>query len=209
MLSMSEKKKQRQELILSSLSKLKFATREQIQSIHGLGSDRNALRILRELNDYMHVKTHDGRNVYYLSALGRDVVGTEEEMKWNSQVDHHLMRNDLYIYLGMPRDWEIERRIEFKYQASLTLKDMYVVPDARFIKDGIHHFVEVDRTQSMVENKKKLTLYQHLVPAIKQQYGHTPVLIIYTLTNLRKEKLQALCKEYGISCKVYTKEDTR
>jgi hypothetical protein len=191
------------------LVKLRFATREQLQQLHRLGSDRNALRILGELKDYMTIKTLDGRNVYYLSALGREVVGYEDEIKWSQNVGHSIMRNDLYLYLGMPKDWRIEEPVSFQYVNGLTLKEMRIIPDATYTEGGVHHFVEVDHTQSMIENKRKIESYSYLVPSIKQQYNHTPMLIFYTLTELRREKLNTLCKEAGVSCRVYTKEDLR
>lgn len=205
MLSMSEKKRKRHEMILSSFTKLKFATRKQLQLLHDLGSDRNALRILRELKDYLHVKTYDGMNVYYLAPLGREIVGIEEEVKWNQNVGHHLMRNDLYLYLRLPESWEVERKVEFKYKSGLTYQELSLVPDARFLEKNIRYFVEVDHTQSMIVNKKKIEMYYYLSQALQQE----SVLIFYTLTELRREKLSSLCREYNLIHKIYTKEDTR
>lgn len=47
--------KARQIEILSTLSKLDFATRRQLQAIHCLGSIRNANRVLKDLHPYCHI----------------------------------------------------------------------------------------------------------------------------------------------------------
>jgi hypothetical protein len=174
-----------------------------------LGSDRNALKVLKEMSDYLTIRNHEGRNVYYLSSLGREVVGVEEEIKWSTHVGHHLMRNDLYVFLKQPEGWKIEEPVSFSYGEGMELKEMKIVPDAIFQKNGLYHFVEVDRTQSMMDNKKKILAYSKLFPSVRKQFGHTPLVIFYTLTDFRKEKLTDLCKEYSVTCKVYTKEDTR
>lgn len=209
MLSSIEKKNNRKEAILSSLADMRFATRAQLQKIHSLGTDRNAQRVLNDMKECLMVKVHNGMNVYYLNQKGRELIGCEEEVKWTLQVDHHLMRNDMFIYLGRPIPWQIEQKITFKHQDGLKYVDVTFVPDVTFRIDGQYHFLEVDRTQSMLENKKKIELYGKIAPIIHTQFGHTPVIVFYTLTPLRREKLTELCELHGLTCKVYTKEDTR
>lgn len=206
MWSSIERKQQRQETILWSFAKLKFATREQLQQIHKLGSDRNALKILGQMKEWLHVQNHKGKNVYYLNKAGRELIGIEEELKWSLQVDHHLMRNDMYIYFKCPESWEVERPTAFRPEG-LSNVEKQLVSDARFQWDGIWHFVEVDRTQSMVENRKKIEQYAELSPRIERQLNHTPVIVFYTATPVRKERLKSVCEELKVSCQIYTKED--
>ena len=192
-----------------SLEKMRFATREQLQRLHQLGSDRNALKILVEMKEYLQVKTHEGRNVYYLSAKGREVIGVEDEIKWSLQVDHHLLRNDMYLFYQCPDDWRTEEKVSFKYKNGLTYKETSLVPDATFTAYNTYYFLEVDRTQSMAENKKKIKQYALLSPAIEAQYQTKPVLVFYTTTESRKSVLEKFCKEVGLQHKVYSKEDLR
>lgn len=207
MLSSSERKKHRQEKILFSLERLKFATREQLQKIHQLGGDRNALKVLNEMKEYFHIQNHEGMNVYYLNKPGRDRIGSETELKWTLQAEHHLMRNDIYIHFNQPADWRIEEDILFRYTEGQERKHMKMVPDATFTLNGVYHFLEVDRTQSMLENKKKIEHYAKLSPVMLKQYGHQPVLIFYTLTELRRNKLKEICQLQNVKCEVYIKED--
>ena len=202
-LTQSEKKRQRQEEILLSLEIMRFATRDQIQRKHQLGTDRNALKILNEMKEYLQIRNHEGRNVYYLSARGRELVGLEEEIKWTQQTDHHLMRNDIWLHYFCPKDWRVEESIKFVD----GLQQLWLVPDAIFTAKGKHHFVEIDNTQKMQENKKKIELYAKLNPLIKQQFGHEPVLVFYTITDLRRTKLKEYCKEKNVDCLIYTKQD--
>lgn len=206
MLSNIEKKIKRQEKILLSLDKMGFATRSQIQQVHDLGTDRNAIRVLKEMGDYVHIK-RVSENIYYLNQLGREVIGSEKEVKWNNQIDHHLLRNDMYIHFGCPDDWKNEQIIDFKYKSGLVIKEMTIVPDATFSKDGVFHFLEVDRTQSMSENKKKIKQYQLLSPAIEEQFQTKPILVFYTTTDHRKEILAKECQDVGLKHLILTKED--
>lgn len=186
---------------------MKFATREQIQVIHGLGSDRNALKVLRGMLDYLHVGNLKGRNVYYLNKVGRDWIGsTGGEVKFSYQIEHYLMRNDLYIYYGCPKNWEIERKVEFKI---LGKPSQWIKPDARFVKDDIWHFIEIDRTQSMSDNIKKIEDYAQLSPIIEADLKHKPVIVFYTIKNSREHKLKELCKKAQLDCMVYTQADLR
>lgn len=157
----------------------------------------------------LHVKTHGGKNVYYLSSKGREIIGSEQEVKWSLQVDHSLMRNDMYIFYHAPNDWRCEERVDFMYQEGLTRIERFIVPDATFTVGGVYHFLEVDNTQSMLDNKKKIQVYSHLAPAIEKQFSQKPVLVFYTLTEFRKNKLLTLCQESEVSCKIYTKQDLR
>ena len=87
------------------------------------------------------------------------------------------------------------------------LQEIRLVPDATFTVEGKHHFVEIDNTQKMQENRKKIELYAKLNPLIKRQFGHDPVLIFYTVTDLRRAKLKEYCKEKNVNCLIYTKQD--
>jgi hypothetical protein len=183
-----------------------FATRNHLQKLHDLGTDRNAIRVLKEMNEYLHIK-RVSENIYYLNQLGREVIGSEKEIKWNNQIDHHLLRNDMYIYFECPKDWENELPITFKYQNGLNYKEVTIVPDATFTLNDVFHFLEVDRTQSMTENKKKISQYQLLSPAIEQQFKTKPVLVFYTTTDHRKKILEAACEKVGLKHMILTKED--
>lgn len=173
--------------------------------IHGLGSDRNALKVLKGMKDYLHVGNFKGKNVYYLNKIGRDWIGSEgPEVKFSYQIEHYLMRNDLYIYFGCPLNWEVERRMEFK---AVGKPVMSIKPDARFLKDGTWHFIEIDRTQSMSENVKKIEEYGQLSFVMQQELKHKPVIIFYTIKNSREGKLKDLFKKNGVEGKVYTQSD--
>lgn len=111
----------------------------------------------------------------------------------------------MWLYYYCPKDWRIEEPITF----SEGLKQFVIKPDATFTLEGKYFFLEVDRTQSMADNKKKIELYSKLHPLIQQQFNHPPTLVFYTLTPLRREKLKELCNEHNVTCHVYTKDDIR
>jgi hypothetical protein len=114
----------------------------------------------------------------------------------------------MYIYYDRPKDWKVESKIKIN-PAGLSNTPRYIVPDARFTQNGVHHFLEIDRTQSMQENKKKIEQYVELDSAIQTQFNHHPIIVFYTLTPLRRDNLKNLCKQHGLVCEVYSKEDLR
>lgn len=189
------------------MDKLVFANREQLQKLHSLGTDRNALKVLNQMKEYLHIKLHEGRYIYYLNNVGREMIGSEKEVKWTLLAEHHLLRNDMYLHYDCPSDWRIEEKITFQYQNGLTYKEASIKPDATFTVNGRYHFLEVDRTQSMNENKKKIKQYQLLSPAIEQQFKHKPVLVFYTISEGRRKLLEGYCKELGIEYQIFVKGD--
>jgi hypothetical protein len=202
------KKIMRQEEILQSFEVLRFATREQLQRIHDLKSDRNALKILNQMKEYFHIQVHNGLNVYYLSKKGRDTIGTDIEMKWSLQVDHYLLRNELYVHFKCPRDWRVEHEIVFKPKGLVT-SEKRIIADASFTHKGVFYLLEVDRTQSMMENRGKIEVYAELNPLLYERFNQYPVIIFYTTTEIRRKKLADYCSVKGLKCQVYTKNDIR
>lgn len=198
----------RQEEILQSFEVLRFATREQLQKIHNLKSDRNALKILNQMKEFFHIQVHNGMNVYYLSKKGRDTIGSDQEMKWSLQVEHHLLRNEFYIHFNCPSDWRVEHEIVFKPKGLVTTEKR-IVADASFTNKGVFHLLEVDRTQSMLENKEKIDRYAELNPLLFERFNQKPIIIFYTTTEIRRKKLKEYCEAKGLTCRIYTKEDFR
>lgn len=61
----------REEAILSSLMKLDYLSRSQIQRLHSLSGDRNARLILAAMAPYLsRCRSSTSENVYYLNKLG-------------------------------------------------------------------------------------------------------------------------------------------
>src|SRR5690606_19363148 len=92
--------------ILMSLDKLGFLTTSQIQQLHNLGGRRNTNRILNDMSDYLQSFQLDEK-VYYLSAKGRQEIGSVVVRKRTALIHHHLMRNDVYIKYR-PEYWRSE-----------------------------------------------------------------------------------------------------
>jgi hypothetical protein len=184
------------------LKKQDFLNREQLTKMHRLGSVRNANRILKEMSPYLSSYREEyNSTVYFLNKEGREYVNTDKVRRKNKFVNHYLMRNDFYIYMGYPHDWENEIKIG---DGTFT-----IVCDSYFKKDGKYHFLEVDSTQKMAINKKKVEQYKGLMREgkIANHLGHFPKLMWLTTTELRRKQLTLLCK--GISYAVYTINDIR
>lgn len=145
--------------------------------------------------------------MYYLNKEGREIVGGKVERKWSLQAEHHLLRNDVYIHYGCPTGWLVEKAIGFKGQ--LSTEEKKITPDARFLLDDVWRFVEVDRTQSMAENEQKIIHYKELDSIMFDKSGKKPVVIFYTMTEFRQQKLQELCQAAGLNFQVLSKADLR
>lgn len=190
------KRQQREEKILSSLDELTYATREQLQIINNLGGDRNAQRILQRMEKEKLINAvRYEKKVYYLSNKGKQQIGSNQGELKKSQIIHALMRNDLYIKLGMPKEWYKERSVKWG--------DNKLIPDVTFKRNGEFYFVEIDNRQTMKTNEEKIKKYKKLSHVIFQQYNHRPTIIWYSLSEIRKKKLKQLCEKYSIKYRIY------
>lgn len=189
-------RQKREERILLCLNELNFATRKQLQIIEDLGGDRNANRILHRMEkDKSLSSIRNEQKIYYLSNRGKERIGSNQSKLKRNKIKHTLMRNDLYIKLGMPNDWKNESTSKFNNDE--------LISDARFSRNGQFHFVEIDNVQTMKTNYDKIKKYKELFNLIYKQYFHHPTLIWYTLSEVRKEKLQKACEKSGIKYQIY------
>jgi|SRR5699024_2405810 len=196
-MNQQQKKIQRQEQILSRLDDLGYATRKQVQVIESLGGDRNAHRILHEMEkDKLISSVRREQKIYFLSGSGKNIIGSTKELK-QSHIDHTLMKNDMYIKLGMPKSWQTEVPVKLNDQ------EKYLISDAMFNVDNKVSFIEIDNLQAMQTNDDKILKYGKLFKAMFRQYKEHPTLIWYTLSDVRKKKLEEACNKHGIKFKIY------
>lgn len=192
---------ERQERMLLSLKKLDFLNRDQLSTIHRLGTKRNTNRILKELSPFLSSFREENSTIYYLNKDGREYVNSQKERKKNKFVNHVLMRNDFYIYAGFPHDWKNEMKVSDGQHT--------VICDAWFKSNGKYHFLEVDSLQKMKANRAKIVQYKGLLGngAITEHFGYFPPLIWLTASELRKKQLKELCE--GLPAAVYTINDIK
>lgn len=168
--------------ILSNLDEMAYLTTSQIQKLHHLGGIRNARRILNDMKDYLQCFQLE-ENVYYLSAKGRKEIGSTKVRSKNLQVQHHVIRNEVFIEYK-PDDWKSEFPIKWA--------DKTIIPDAFFRVNKLYLFLEVDFTQSMADNAQKINLYRELKDTglFQKKYGSFPTLLFVTTTEYRQKKLR-------------------
>src|SRR5699024_5199799 len=106
------------------------------------------------------------------------------------------MRNDLYIKLGMPDSWKKESQI-------IINKEVFLISDARFVRNSIQQYIEIDNKQTMRTKHDKIKKYANLLKVIFRKYKHHPVLIWYTLSDVSKRKLSEACRNYGVKYEVF------
>src|SRR5699024_1070805 len=176
----------RYEQIQSSLVDLTYATSEQLRVINNLGGDRNARRILLDMERMGYIKSirHD-RKIYYVNTRLR-----------KKEIQHILMRNELYVKYGLPKDWKKEVPIRKN-------EEILVIPDAMFSIGGNYYFVEVDHMQQMKINYEKIEKYKEVGRMIFNKFKHHPTLVWYTISDNRKRKLEEKCREFGVKYVIY------
>ena len=193
----------RQEQILLSLKRFDYLTVKQMQKLHDLKSDSNAYRVIRQIDHYTSVFKDEGINVYYLNKNGREYVYSNKVRTKLTTASHYLMRNDLYIHLGMPGTWQNEIRMKYE----LNNEKITVVADAHYTSISIpqqkHHIIEIDHLQKMQKNKIKIEKYRRLIE--KGVFKGMPRLVWVTTTPYRKKLLSELLD--GLDYIVYLKED--
>lgn len=182
-----------------------FLSRSQIQRLLQVSNVRNINRILLNMSKYLN-STRLHENIYYLNKKGRDYIGSEKPPVKVKQLEHKLMRNDMYMYYDFPQTWQTEHPIEWRDRHKKSHK---IISDAFFFQDKSYYFVEVDHKQAMTANRSKIELYSQLFPTLEKEYGVDCVLLFYTTTETRKLKLMEHCGKNGITCGVFTKEDMR
>ncbi|HEQ3529354.1 TPA: replication-relaxation family protein [Bacillus cereus] len=190
----------RQMAILATIRKLQFATRRHLMSVHEMGGIRNANRIMKDLSSYTSKLTHNKEYVYYLNQSGHKLFG-EGKVVHHSRVAHAILRNEAWLQLFCPDDWQIETEIRYIKDD----KKKKIIPDVKFRdEDRIPHAVEIDRTQKMVVNDEKLKCYEEFTKIYKQKYkGKVPVIHFFTITKYRAKKLEQLAAKYDVFVKVY------
>lgn len=189
----------REEAILLLLKKHDFLTRDQIGAYFKLGTKRNINKVLYRISDYL-LSIRDGyQSIYYLSKEGREYVECNKIRKKGNHVQHTIIRNQLWMYYGFPRDWQNEIKIK-----DLDGKEILRC-DAKFSVNGFHHFVEIDNLQTMKENREKIKRYKSIVDDFLKQFGYYPTLVWVTRTERRRKQLEQSCE--GLKSKVYTIDD--
>jgi hypothetical protein len=184
-------KQQRIENILLSLKRFDYLTRAQIQRIHDLKGERNANRFLNGMNEYLGSFRHGLEKVYYLNKAGRDRVNCDVIRKKTPQVEHFLLRNQAWIHLGKPRTWENEIKIK--------VGDVSVTCDAKFTaKGGVPVFVEIDVSQPMAVNQRKIAKYKKI-----QELTGQPFHLVW-ITELESRRPRLTECSAGIPGRVYT-----
>lgn len=185
--------------ILCSLDKYGFLTTSQIQRLHGLGGRRNATRILNDMGDLLNSFQLDEK-VFYLSAKGRKEIGSTIVRKRTLQTPHQLLRNDVFIHYR-PEYWKPEFKISWS--------DKSIIPDAVFRHQDQYVFLEIDFTQTMSQNERKIALYRELHESglFQKKYGHFPRIMFVTVTESRINKLQSLLD--GLIHEVLNANDVR
>jgi hypothetical protein len=145
--------------------------------------------------EYLNVFKHGFENVYCLNKKGRERVEATVTRKKTPNIQHFLLRNQLWIAFGYPTTWENEIKI--------TVKDINIVCDAKFLLNKRDIVVEVDISQPMSKNRAKMEKYKQ----IKELTGNDFSLIWVTELESRKPKLQKLME--GFPGSVYTLKEIK
>ncbi|MEC2133492.1 replication-relaxation family protein [Brevibacillus centrosporus] len=177
-------------------------SRSHIQRLHRLGSVRNAQKVLKQMEEYLHCFREGYDTVYYLSKLGRDMIGAKKQVKRSLQTRHTLMRNDFFFYIGCPSYWKNELKVTNEGK-------VMVIPDATFQKNQRYHFLEIDNTQTMAENRIKIERYKEFFATglFQKQYRHFPTIHIVTINRSRMKRFTELCE--GLPVQVYLYDDIK
>ena len=193
---------------MMTIDQLGIVKIKHLQSIHKLGSYRNACKIVNQLSAYTNQTYYNKEKVVYLNKKGRDLIGAEKEINGISQAKHYLLRNEVYLHFDSPIDWineytfEVDevapRSVDIIVQGLKPSNKKKVVCDALFTRNGYTHIIEIDNTRDMIDNRKKVNSYAEILPLIRKDFKSAPILYFFTHTQDRKKKLSAWLKDRGI-----------
>jgi hypothetical protein len=141
------------------------------------------------------------QSIYYLSKLGKEYVQCQKIRKKGNKALHTVTRNEFWLFSGCPHEW--------KNEVKVSDGENTIIADAWFKKSIQWHFLEVDLTQPMKENRLKVDKYAklHKNGAIAKKLGHFPLVVWLTTTELRRKQLTELCKPFPSI--VYTLADIK
>lgn len=194
---------QREEEILLLLKRFDYLTVNQFRQLADLGGERNAYRVIKQMEPYLNVFKDGGTNVYYLNKDGREYVGASKVRIKLTTARHYLIRNDLFIHLGRPATWQNEVLLNYESPK----EEIKVIADAHFTKFSYpfpkNYVVEIDHTQKMKKNEFKIEKYRRLTE--KGVFKGMPRLVWVTSTPYRQKALEELCD--GMDAEVYLYSD--
>lgn len=193
-----------------TIDRLSMAKIRHLQQIHDLKSYRNACRVIKQLDPFIHETFFEKEKVVYLNKAGREMIGSTKEVKRNSLMEHILLCNEAYLYFNCPIDWKTEHRIESKEAVptfgiqfmGLSPAKKRIISDASFSRNGYLHLIEIDNTRSMNDNRKKIEAYSQVLQDIRKSAA--PILCIFTTNLERKRKFELWLKEKNIHGQVRT-----
>ncbi|MCM3497660.1 replication-relaxation family protein [Paenibacillus lactis] len=185
--------------ILSSFDSFGFLTTSQVQRLHNLGGIRNTLRILTDMREYLN-SYREGETVWYLNATGRKTIGSQTVRKRNQATHHAIARNEVYI-ARRPELWKPEYSIKWDGRE--------LVCDALYRSGKAYTFVEIDITQTMAANERKIAAYRELRDSGRWQarYGEFPAILFVTSSEHRRKRLTAAVGD--MRAEVVTFDDLR
>lgn len=135
-----------------------------------------------------------------MSAKGRKEIGSSKIKRKTMHVQHTIVRNEAFLWL-QPEQWREEYTIKWD--------DNTIITDALYKLSGRYGFLEIDLTQSMSQNEKKIDMYKRLQASGRWQakHGPFPEVLYVTISEYRKEKLSRMFGE--LQGKVMTINDIK
>ncbi|NYV66201.1 replication-relaxation family protein [Bacillus sp. Gen3] len=196
------------ESLLTTIDQLGMVTIRQLRQKHDLKSYRNACRVVKQLEPYVHTTFFNKEKVLYLNKNGVDLIGSTRDIKRNPAfIKHSLLVNEVYFHFNCPLDWKREHIFELEsikqgiIFSGLNLTYKKVIADAKFERNGYMHLIEIDNARKMIENHKKIDSYVEVM----KQINHTiPVLYVFTISKDRKRKFESWIKQNNLRAHVHT-----
>lgn len=186
------------EHVLSTIDRLGVVTVKQLHYILKYDNYRKTCRVVQKLEPYLNVE-RSRQKIVYLNKEGRQMIGSNREVKKSALFEHMLLANEVFIHYNCPLTWKREYVIETSDLNFIKVKGLNLQPknkivcDAFFERNGYCHFIEIDNTRKMVDNKKKIEKYLEMWPEIRKRYSN-PKLCIFTKSAQRKKTFRELLR---------------
>lgn len=130
----------------------------------------NGIDFSRISEKYISATTSVGKSQILMrdyTKEGYAMFGDDGKVVSRGKLAHALLRNESWLRLFCPDDWQVETEIRFRKNG----EKKKIIPDVKCRdEEGVLHAIEVNRSQKMKMNEEKLKKYEEFTQIYRYKF---------------------------------------